>query len=206
MRGSILTVFTTLLLVNSTASLAVPITSFSDSSLAGAITIDFDNYTTNKYLNDFNVDVVNFHNEIQYGSNYFAMDAFLPGQSGRAISLYGEGYIAFDGGVDAVAFSLGALNTDWYIEAFSKTGESIEKLDIISPSCCSPKVYGFAANDIWGLRLTSALTTITDVVSMDNFKYVISVPEPHMLLLFSAGLVGIFLTSKRHRSNAIDCV
>ncbi|KPJ90214.1 MAG: hypothetical protein AMJ53_14480 [Gammaproteobacteria bacterium SG8_11] len=200
MNRNYLTIFATLLLLNSSASLAVPITSFNDPSLTGAKTIDFDNYTTNAYLNDFSVDVVSFHNEIQYGSNYFVSNAFLPGHSGNHIGLYGGGYVTFDGGVNAVAFSLGAINNNWSIEAFSQTGDSIEKLDIINPTCCSPKVYGFAANDIWGLRFTSVGTTL-DVTVMDNFKYVVSVPEPFTSLLFAVGLVGISLTSRRQLAN-----
>lgn len=201
MRKKLLGVSAAMLFANSIAANATPITSFADSALNGADTIDFDSYTTNEYLNDFSVGIVNFHNERSPNGNYFASDAFLPGESGRHIGLYDEGYITFDGGVDAVAFMLGAINTDWVIQAFSSTGSLIEAIDIINPSCCTPQVYGFVADNIGAIRLNSTIPIqFGDAVVMDNFKYVKSVPEPSTLALFLTALAGFSLASRKRAS------
>ena len=192
---------TAILLANPIFANAIPITSYAVPALNGADIINFDSYTTNEYLNDFSVGTVNFVNERAPNSNYFASDAFLPGESGRHIGLYDEGYITFDGGVDAVAFTLGAINTDWVIQAFSSTGSLMETIDIINPRCCTTQVYGFVADNIGAIRLNSTIPIqFGDVVVMDTLAYVNSVPEPSTFALFLLGLAGISLASRKHAS------
>lgn len=156
-------------------SSSAPITSLRDESLRGSAIINFDNFTENVYLSNFSVGPVNFHNEIQYGGNYFVSNAFLPGESGRHIGLYGQGYITFDNAMSSFAFMFGALNSSWHIEALNSSGEVIESIDLINPSCCGSNVYGITADDIWGIRLYSESTTL-DAAVMDNFHYVSAVP------------------------------
>ena len=187
----------TCIILYSPVSISTTISSFGDSSLIGASIIDFDSFTDNVYLNDFSVGPVNFHDEIQYGGNYFASDSFLPGESGRHIGLYGEGYITFDNAMSSFAFMFGALNSDWHIEAYNGTGALIESIDLINPFCCGPDIYGITANDIWSIRLYSDATTI-DAVVMDNFHYVSAVPIPPSFVLFISGIFCLFGLKKKN--------
>jgi len=203
-KGYLVYLIITFLFLYAPLSLSATISSFGDSSLSGAAIIDFDGFTENVYLNDFSVGSVNFHNQAQYGSNYFASDAFLPGESGRHIGLYGEGYITFNESVSSFAFLFGALNSSWHIEAVDSSGVLIESIDILTPACCGPKVYGIAANDMRAIRLFSDATTI-DAAVMDNFHYVTPVPLPPAIVLFASGLFFL-LGIKKKKTNSFPSV
>lgn len=173
--------------MSTAVSMAAPLTSFNDTALNGSSIVDFDNYTNNEYLGNFTEGDVNFHTTRFGGQNYFSSDAFIPGESGRHIGLYGEASLSFNEGVSAVAFNLGAFNTNWIIEAFSETGSLIDTLNINS-ACCGMNVFGFSGLDIWSLEFTALGT---DTIVMDELRYVSSVPEPSTFILMMMGIALI---------------
>lgn len=198
----VVSLFIAFLFVSPFAS-AVPITSSSDTALAGATLVDFDEYTTNRYLGDFTNGNVSFVNTNRYGSNYFSYTASLPGMSGRYISLYSSGDMVFSTAVSAVSFDLGAFNDPWIIQAFASDGNLIESTSV-NVNCCNVATYGFAANDIASIKL---LTSSSDIIVMDNLRYVsTTVPEPSTLSLLLVVLIGILFARqlKRNRCQKTD--
>jgi len=174
-----------------------PITDFADPLLNGASVVDFDNYTSDGYLNDFETDIVNFHNDRQFGSNYFATDAYQTGMSGRIISLYGEARFTFDSAVNAVAFTLSAFNSDWTLQTLDQAGGLIEQITLPNPVGSAPVVRGVGGYDFWGVQLFDSGAT-TDIVTMDNLHFNSSVPEPPTVFLLSLflGFLGMFQRGK----------
>jgi hypothetical protein len=55
--------------IGSMTSSAASISDFNDPSLAGGVLINFNQFTTNEYLNDFTVGTVSFIDTIQFGGN-----------------------------------------------------------------------------------------------------------------------------------------
>jgi hypothetical protein len=186
--------------IGSMTSSAASISDFNDPSLAGGVLINFNQFTTNEYLNDFTVGTVSFIDTIQVGGNYFAQDAFVHGQSGRVIALYGEALIEFSVPVSTFAFSLSALNASWVIRATGLDGSLIEQLDIINPTCCATNIYGISSQGIFQIRLSSGTSGINlDAILMDDFIYT-AVPIPSAIWLFASGLPGLFGMSRHKKT------
>ncbi|MEZ5541061.1 MAG: VPLPA-CTERM sorting domain-containing protein [Pseudomonadota bacterium] len=190
-------------LILTSQAYAAPITDFSDPALANGVTINFDQYTTNEYLNDFSVGPVSFVDTIQFGGNYFSQDAFGIGQSGRVIGLYGEALINFDTPINAVAFSLMAINaTSWEMNALNANGDLIEHLNIVKPIGSAAKVFGIAAPGISSIQILSGTSGINlDAITMDDFVYA-TVPIPSAVLLLLSGITILGTVARKH-SNGI---
>lgn len=179
------------LLTLSFPAAASPITDFADARLAGASLLDFDAYTGNGYLNDFEAGIVNFHDDNPFSGNYFAQDAHQPGMSGRMIGLYGEARITFDVAVSAVAFSISAFNSDWTMQTLDQAGDVLETIALDKPVGSFPVVRGAGGYDFWGVQLFDSGSPM-DITTMDNLTYAASsVDEPSALSLLA--LSGILI-------------
>ena len=109
------------------------------------------------------------------------------------------------GGVSAFGFALNALDVDWTVETFDVNDTLLGTYVIPSQS---PGLTGFNRRGYFGATETVAIQYFTvrsagnDRALIDDFSYVVAVPEPNVGMLVGLGLLTLAGTRFREQSGS----
>jgi hypothetical protein len=109
------------------------------------------------------------------------------------------------GGVSAFAFVINALDLDWTIETFDLNDNLLSSYTLASQS---PGLTGYARRGYFGATESTAIQYFTvrsagsDRAVIDDFSYVMVVPEPNTGVLLGLGLLTLAGSRFRAQSAA----
>ncbi len=197
-------------LVLGSSANATFISSSADASLTGANVIDFEGEAFGTF-SSITIDDVTFtaaddrHLRIDSSYGYNSTGRYLDNGSYGSHG-FGTMDMEFAGGTDAFGFnwSMAESWADWTLTAYDAAHTIIESWSLPSTGSSSAgEFFGISASGIATASLS--WTGNYDWISIDNFSYTTeaaSVPEPSIIALFGAGLVGLGFARRRKSRQA----
>lgn len=178
------------------------ITSSSDSALAGANVIDFEDQTIGTYtsltVDDVTFTAVDNHLQIDNSYQQYNQSGIYLDNGTYSDNGFGTLNIEIAGGTDAFGFTWGMAESfaTWELSAYDGSDNLIEAY--VLPSTQSSNLgefFGIAAANI--AYATLSWTGDYDWIAIDNFSYTSSIPEPATLGLLTLGLLGLGMCRRK---------